>query len=1477
MAPRKPKTIPPFDIDDIIERFSNTTTTTIPGAPVAPVVPTTSTPTTANNVGRGLSPAVRAEENKLRYDAQRAQNLGIDTSKYFTSPTELPFVPTGNANIDAIVLNAIANKEANKPKGKSLLGQIGAGALGALGDVVNVVDIPRRLVISGIKETADAFNGGDASKDDFFSQVGDRDLSSRIILPQSKRGWLNATLGFVGDVLLDPTTYLTLGGSVIVKNSINIGVKLAVKEVADAGAEKLLKVGIDKAAIEASQKNADDFLNKAIEISDELVQKGVGSADEVLIAQQRASVAAQQAADLTADAAKKLDGRGGKILKAEEARVAAYNAWASSSGSATKAALKVLDDATSAVAKAGLIRGGAKRQYRATAREILGENATQLRNYADDVIKAADAKGLKNLTKAEQQALNGAIKTSESLSDDIIADIYKRGYGALRGAGADAGLALGTKTGTRLGIGKASVYFTKGRLTGVGGRALTGLRAGAFSANPGLVELMTPLGRKGIFGDADLLKMRRVLQTGKDEVGNKVGSDLIKTYGSAIALNRSEEVIRKRILSGVASAAKQAVLDVDEKDYPSIIKFLEDGVPISDVVLQAKAQRVRNFLDNTYREYTRKVQSMGDVAKNKIKNYFPNVMTNNAMEWSARNPSKLELVAKGIGTNKQRFVDNFIERELVPGKVWFGTVLTVDDIRGGVKRLNELANNAGFKGEFFETNVKKALLKYSQKHAANLSFLQTISKFSDSSADDILNALKGLPGPTEGFIGPTEGFLDDISKVFSPDRIGKSNVVQRAKVESLGISADDYNNVQDALNNLSLVFSTDYSPSKLRFFSRNAVYEVEQRLITIQGLIDDVLTMGDTGVSQKLLKEIEDLQTRVIEVVRNRELPDATQKLTLDEIDQTIARTADDMNVEQAADLKTRVNALVAGGGSLRDLENGDRLFGYSPSELLSYFGKTDRDKWRKITRSLTDGFETLDFRDIPDIGARKEVAAMFNRLQNMTDQKFSAGLEKYMGDFNTFFKSWATATVGFHFRNTLSNAFQLVAMGAGLRSMSEGIFYYNRYVLDTSRFAAEGKRFLSPDEWVKTLKLPGTEGAKAKKRQVISEALILTGADGQMSDVFNDAVRVGISGQEVEDIKRLSTIRGVLGRPLKASRALGEYVEGTTRFISNFDGLMKGLDSEETLARTNKYLFDYQNLSNLDRVAKFIVPFWIWTSRNFPLYIENLFTNPRAYAQYGALRRGIGQDEQLPYIGTSNEEVGAFGLNQGLTDFLNSNPVTSALTGGDSQNKFFRPDLGFPGAGRPSQLDLLIRAVPALLGGETEPLLRTARESLSSVSPILQLPFEAATGKSLFRNQDIANRFSSVPASEQIALNTLGKLLPAYQSLGRTAGAIQGLGNTFTGGENQTLANILGILAPDTERQRMLAGLPEPYTPEGLSEEEISERLLQQGAGAIGSFLGSPVRGLTDANQSAEISRRRRAIAELILREQNRRRKEEE
>jgi len=106
MAPRKqaskPKTVPPDDTSydtswldkyrDAYEGKGTTTTTTVPSTT------TTSSGTSTTRTPATLSPDVKAAEQKLRYTAQQAQALGINTGDYYKPTTVRPTTQAGTTD-----------------------------------------------------------------------------------------------------------------------------------------------------------------------------------------------------------------------------------------------------------------------------------------------------------------------------------------------------------------------------------------------------------------------------------------------------------------------------------------------------------------------------------------------------------------------------------------------------------------------------------------------------------------------------------------------------------------------------------------------------------------------------------------------------------------------------------------------------------------------------------------------------------------------------------------------------------------------------------------------------------------------------------------------------------------------------------------------------------------------------------------------------------------------------------------------------------------------------------------------------------------------------------------------------------------------------------------------------------------------------------------------------------------------------------
>jgi hypothetical protein len=126
------------------------------------------------------------------------------------------------------------------------------GWRGALGTVVNswpakaimaplnILDIPRRMTISTINEVADVFNGGDASFDDWFDQVKDANFGFGSVVGSTGNRWADRFIGFAGDILLDPMTYVA-GAGVFAGTGRSARQRLAALAVSEGLGEDVIK------------------------------------------------------------------------------------------------------------------------------------------------------------------------------------------------------------------------------------------------------------------------------------------------------------------------------------------------------------------------------------------------------------------------------------------------------------------------------------------------------------------------------------------------------------------------------------------------------------------------------------------------------------------------------------------------------------------------------------------------------------------------------------------------------------------------------------------------------------------------------------------------------------------------------------------------------------------------------------------------------------------------------------------------------------------------------------------------------------------------------------------------------------------------------------------------------------------------------------------------------------------------------------
>lgn len=265
----------------------------------------------------------------------------------------------------------------------------------------------------------------------------------------------------------------------------------------------------------------------------------------------------------------------------------------------------------------------------------------------------------------------------------------------------------------------------------------------------------------------------------------------------------------------------------------------------------------------------------------------------------------------------------------------------------------------------------------------------------------------------------------------------------------------------------------------------------------------------------------------------------------------------------------------------------------------------------------IQDGYERIGVSLLGEADApivRKELA---RQLQNLDVAMKSNAFFDVIDKYTQFFKTWATATVGFHVRNGMSAAVMNAADGVSVRNMQRGMKLWETFTRD-------------PENFLKNL----PSWIDEKQAQ---DALMAVFASG------------GGAGQFGKAELRLGNSKLMNNAYTRFSQKMGGRVEGYARMGMALDSVFAGEGWEMASSRITRIHFDYSQVSQFDKTMKRIIPFWTFMSRNVPLQLTQMFMKPRMYQAYNSLARNMGQDYEGSMVPLSWQEAGAFEVTDGV------------------------------------------------------------------------------------------------------------------------------------------------------------------------------------------------------------------------------------
>lgn len=434
---------------------------------------------------------------------------------------------------------------------------------------------------------------------------------------------------------------------------------------------------------------------------------------------------------------------------------------------------------------------------------------------------------------------------------------------------------------------------------------------------------------------------------------------------------------------------------------------------------------------------------------------------------------------------------------------------------------------------------------------------------------------------------------------------------------------------------------------------------------------DYAMKQGDLYERHQVGKKVMQDAMRVVKHIGSKDQIDAIDAVILNQAEaevqfwQTAMRLSDAQVEERTV---AGIQQMIDGGGRVMD----DGRILLSTGEIVDGLPV---EAFAEVGRSLKAGWQQLDQKYFPGLQASPEFKQLWDAATRIEDPEFVRKLAYYIGPYTKFFKAYATLSPGFHVRNAIANAMQLVLADADVDNMIKATPYYFKWL-------KAQKSGLSWDDFLKTVE------PEMVKPLSIARKGALGGGGGIFSETFKEAT----GGSRIYD-----------NWLIRKNQAIGQASDNYSRFVLAFDSAMKGGDAGLAQARVKRFFFDYEDLSSVDKVMRQIIPFWLFYSRNMSTQITNMWLNPKPYLIYNSFKRNFeGEDPAPPFV----REMGGFRL-----------PFGEGL--------FAMPDIGFTRI--PQELSDLTKPMKML--NKMNPLLKVPAEQIAGKS--------AFTGKEFDTNQE--------------------------------------------------------------------------------------------------------------------------------------------
>lgn len=536
----------------------------------------------------------------------------------------------------------------------------------------------------------------------------------------------------------------------------------------------------------------------------------------------------------------------------------------------------------------------------------LGANkALSAASKVDDVVEAG-AKGMRVTGRAGREALATRVldKTGNA---ELAKQVARYGRSAMS--------TLSDDVFQQVGLDRAGLYFMGKRIKGT-------TRIGQ-SAEKGLTSMRVWSGDHFFKRANELFTLDDVKEARKALARGTVPTERAETYLRMVISDNTRRAAKAAEARYAQASLRQLVGEVGEQSYrsasPNLYKALEGTVALDTLSATDRAvhDRVVGWFDDLWgRVDTATRAADPNQVTRKVSQYFPHVLTDDAVRFVTTSQSDFARGLREVIYNPLDPAGAFKPR-MIADDLFFGVKLGVDDLK--IERLNEIARNAGYKGDFFETNLAAVMDKYIGSYAEQMGMVARKKYLVD----------KGIFKKLERVDKVDKDAIKALRKSMTETAANRSNaakVVQKS-VDDIRkiINEVTGNRLKNAEGRLEVWAKRTAEADEAVEVAGRAVVKTREHLdemsrvmnetsMAIANMFDDEvpdLVRGLEEGHQKLLRDIEDMRTNLTDVMSSAEQTTARLKKIEDQV--TALRETEEILFQFGNSLQMHIDDVIGG------------------------------------------------------------------------------------------------------------------------------------------------------------------------------------------------------------------------------------------------------------------------------------------------------------------------------------------------------------------------------------------------------------------------------------------------------------------------------------------------------------------------------------------------------------------------------------